>query len=146
MYKNYYVAALVMLVMVMSSCSQSSGLMNHSLDGKDVAVVAEVPDAPFADFDMTIFDRVGQDVPLANQPPESRRLPPSLVIGEVNKDEDDTPKPVTSVHRLIDSVLVDFDMSSQIVDATHQRGASLMHYEQSDDEAAADYLLKANCR
>lgn len=129
-----------LLLLGLSSCVQSGNLAQHALEGKTVAVVSEIPSAPFADFDMTIFDRVGQDVPIMNGEPKSRQIP-HVAINTAD-DEEGAPRPVSKVHKLIDSVLVDLDMSTLIVDATHSRTASFMRFEAIQEEAEADYILE----
>ncbi|MEM8487563.1 MAG: hypothetical protein AAF564_18580 [Bacteroidota bacterium] len=130
-----------LLLLICSSCVQSNKLAQHPLDGKRVAVVSEIPQAPFADFNMTIFDRVGQDVPIANMgEPGSREIPPLVVH---KSDVSDAPQgPATEVHALIDSVLIAFDMSAHMIDATHNRSASMMRFEPVADSDGAEYQLE----
>ncbi|MFK7847846.1 MAG: hypothetical protein AB8G77_21325 [Rhodothermales bacterium] len=128
------------LFLGLSGCVQSGNLAEHSLEGKTVAVVSEIPNAPFADFDMTIFDRVGQDVPIMDGEPKSRQLPHVAI--NTSDDDGNAPRPVSKVHVLIDSVLVDFDMSEVIVKAAHNRTASFMRFEAIEMEEQADYILK----
>ncbi len=131
----------LLLLLLCSSCAQSHNLAQHSLENKRVAVAADMPTAPFADFDMTIFDRVGQDLPIATR--EERGSPeiPPLVVHKSDVSVN-PPKPASEVHVLIDSVLIDFDMSAGIVDATHLRSASLMRFEPVEEAEAADYRLE----
>ena len=142
MKKIYHPICGLFLILFLGGCLQSASLLDHPLDGKNVAVVSDIPDAPFADFDMTIFDRVGHDVPIANRSPEGRSLPPSLVIGNQPINEEAPGPPISPVHRMIDSVLVNFDMAAGIVKGTHQRGASLLRYEETDTVEDADYVLE----
>lgn len=125
--------------LVWSGCYTTANLSEHPLEGKSVALVSEIPDAPFADFDMTIFDRVGQDVPLAERsgPPSD----PSAIVIRKSRDQG-APAPRTKVHALIDSVLVDFDMAGQMMQATGWHGAALMHFDTTGDLEKADYLLE----
>lgn len=137
---NHSLLSFCLLLLLCSSCVQSNKLAQHPLDGKRVAVVSEIPLAPFADFDMTIFDRVGQDVPIANMgEPKSREIPPLVV----HKSDYEAPQgPATEVHALIDSVLINFDMSMHMIDATHNRSASMMRFDPVADNEGADYQLE----
>lgn len=141
MKKNFYQVFGFVLLLGISGCMQSSSLLDHSFDGKNVAVVSDIPDAPFANFDMTIFDSVGEDVPLGNRGPDGRELPPSLEF-QKTKEDGASQVPATPVHKLIDSVLVSFDMSSHIVNGAYDRSASLMRFEQLADVESADYLFE----
>lgn len=125
---------------MLTGCVTTSDLSKHPLDGKTVAVVSEIPESPFADFNMTIFDRVGQEAPMS---PANGRPSSGLenIVLERTKNEN-APHPRTRTHVLMDSVLVDFAMSDQLVEATKQRTASAMRFEVVDDEAAADYRLE----
>lgn len=139
---NHSLLCCSLLLLLCSGCAQSNKLAQHPLDGKRIDVVSEIPDAPFADFDMTIFDRVGQDVPLANVETGSREIPPLVVHKD---DVGAAPKgPATEVHAMIDSVLVTFDMSTHMIDATHNRSASMMRFDPVKTEEEADYHLEVS--
>lgn len=128
------------LLIVLGGCIQSSNLAQHPLEGKTVAIVSEIPGAPFADFDMTIFDRVGQEVPVFDRERPSSDIPP--VVMENVELRERANGPTSSVHVLIDSVLVDFDMSARIISATHQHSASLIRFEAIEEKERADYILE----
>ncbi len=118
---------------VLGGCMTTSDLSKHPLDGKTVFVVSEIPDAPFADFNMTIIDRVGQEGPMT---------PPALGDVILQGKKDDAPHPRRRTHVLMDSVLADFDMSDQIILATTQRIESAMRFQAIDEEEVADYRLE----
>ncbi len=125
---------------ILGGCVSTADLAKHPLDGKSVVVVSEIPEAPFADFNMTIFDRVGQEAPMA--PPNG---PPPTGLGDIvleRTQDEEAPHPRTRTHALMDSVLADFVMSEQVIEATKQRMASAMRFNVVDDGEEADYRLE----
>lgn len=135
-----------LMLLALAGCVHSSNLANQVFDGKNITLVYEAPEAPFADFDMTIFDKVGQDLPIMNRDPNGRRSIPSLVVNTIQTGERAPKRDGESqVHYLMDSVLVDYDMSDEIVGATLQRSATVMGLtvlEAPQEGESSDYILE----
>ena len=134
-------------ILFIVGCSSTDELATHSLEDRTVAILSDMPEAPFVDFDMTIFDRVGSnESPAFESPTISRRpgrpvIPPIVVGSPVETDPlDATPR--TPVHRLIDSVLVTRPMSDQIISYVEARGIQQFRFSPSASSNEADYLLK----
>ena len=135
---------ILLLVLTFSSiagCAGIHSLSHHPLEGKTVAIHASLPDAPFADFSMTIFDKVGNEIPAfqRNQPPPDPV--PALVINTPNLDEEIVDGERTPTHVIIDSVLTDQNMSDQILAFTRTLGARQLQFIPVSDTEEADYTL-----
>ena len=130
------------LLAILSSCTGSYKLANHNLDGKTVFIASNIPEAPFADFDMTIYDKVGNEVPVFQRKPESTAssLPPYLVQGPV-VDEVLADEKKTETHTLIDSVLSNRSMSDQLRLFTEALTTRQFRFEPVETEEQARYKL-----
>lgn len=122
-----------------TGCSQTAGLSKHTLEGRTVAVVTVLPDAPFADFDMTILDRVGSERPVPIHDKKDNRAD---AVFDAVIDKREAPKRQTPVHVLLDSVLADQPMNATITKLTELRGAQAMRFEPAVSEDDADYIFK----
>ena len=123
-----------------AGCSATNNLVKHPLDGQTVTIVADMHDAPFVDFDMTIFDRVGQDLPVFERQPSSPTGIPPVVIGTISHDED-TPEQQTPVHGLIDSVLAQRTMSDLLIQLVEAKGQQQLQFVPVASLDEADYVL-----
>ncbi len=124
--------------LLLSGCLGARQLSNHPLEDKTVFVAAGIPDAPFADFNMTVFDRVGHESPGFDRRPHPRDLPP-ISIGGAEYDEEPRRTPA---HTLIDSVLAGWDMSDQIIQMARALGAQHLRFRPVDAPEGADYTLR----
>ena len=128
---------LLTFALLQAGCISTIPLSQHPLDDRSVALLAEIPDAPFVDFDMTIFDRVGNEPPTALD--QRRSSLEGMVLGEIGK-ADHYVGPRNSARTMIDSVLYEWSMADQIVDFVREKGAQSLRYRLTE-ESEADYIL-----
>jgi|GEM_PF-4758341 len=128
------------LLLLVTSCLSSSKLSTHDLEEKTVFISTEIPDAPFADFNMTIYDKVGNEIPVfqPQQEPTASGLPPLVVQTPNARDEEEE---LTSAHVIIDSVLADKSMSDQLLRFAEALSVQQFKFESVDTEEQADYKL-----
>ena len=130
------------VLFILSGCISSHKLARHNLDGKTVYITSNIPEAPFADFDMTIYDKVGNEVPVFQRQPESNAsgLPPLVMHAPAANDiieEEDR----TETHILIDSVLSERSLSDQLLQFAEVLSTQQFRFEPVASEDEADYIL-----
>jgi hypothetical protein len=118
-------------------------LADHPLEGRRVAILTQLPDAPFADFDMTVFDRVGSEAPVPVRGDRGGSLEP-LVLESINEGNERKEREGlrTPAHVLIDSVLAERPMNEAIIALTGKRAAQTMRFEYVESAEEADYILE----
>lgn len=128
------------LLFLATSCLSSSKLSSHELVEKTVFISTEIPDAPFADFNMTIYDKVGNEIPVFQRQPEptTSGLPP-LVVQTPNVIDEEVES--TSAHVIIDSVLADKSMSDELLRFAEALSIQQFRFESVETEEEADYKL-----
>ena len=132
---------LSILLLCISGCTGVQQLSKHQLEEKNVFVSFSIPESPFADFNMTIFDKVGKIIPAfeRNQPLPNNT--PKLVINTPEYDESLDPENRTEAHVIIDSVLAAQSMSDQIIAFTKTQSARQLRFTSVESENEADYTL-----
>lgn len=129
-------------LLVLSSCTGSYKLARHNLDGKTVFITSNIPEAPFADFDMTIYDKVGNEVPVFQRKPEPTSSGiPHIAVHAPSADEIIEEEEKTDTHVLIDSVLAVRSMSNQLLRFTEALSTQQFGFDPVDTEEQADYNL-----
>ena len=126
-------AFMALIGVVVAGCVSASRLVQHPLDGQPVAVVMDIPEAPFVDFHMTIFDRVGNEAPpVLEHPPPTRAG--AVVLDAIEAPPEPLPGPA---RQLIDSVLTVEPMSASIGTLVKTIGAQALQFTPvKPDEAA----------
>lgn len=122
-----------------TGCSQTANLSEHRLEGHRVAIVTELPDAPFADFDMTILDRVGSERPV---PINDKKDTGTDAVFNAVLDKREASGRQTAAHVILDSVLAAQPMNLAIMKLTEMRGAQEMRFEPVASEDEAAYVFK----
>lgn len=132
---------LIGLIAMVSSagCSQTAGLSEHPLEGRRVALVTQLPDAPFADFDMTILDRVGAERPV---PIHNKKDNQTDAVLDAVFDKKEVRARQTPAHVLLDSVLADQPMNAAIMKLTEMHGAQALRFDPVISTDEADYIFK----
>ena len=130
------------LFCLLSGCTGSYPLSKHSLESKKVFINTMIPDTPFADFDMTIYDKVGKEIPVYQRKPEpaTSGIPP-LVVHTPDIVELVEEGAQTETHVLIDSVLANRSMSDQLVRYAEALSVQQFKFEPVSTESEADYKL-----
>ena len=133
----------VSVSILLTSCTGSHQLSKHELEGKKVFITTNIPDAPFADFNMTIYDKVGNEIPVFQRNPEppASGLPPLVVETPGSKVEEILEEDRTETHVLIDSVLAQRSMSDQLLQFAEQLSNQQFRFERVEQESEADYTL-----
>ena len=130
------------LFLLLTGCTGAHQLSKHDLENQTVFITTNIPEVPFADFDMTIYDKVGHEIPVFQRNPEptASGLPP-LVVQAQNPDEPIEEHEKTEAHVLIDSVLASRNMSDQLIAFAKALSAQHFKFEPVEAEQDADYTL-----
>ena len=121
-------------------CAAPERLSDVALDDRRVALTAEMPDAPFANFAMTIFSERDPEARVATRDRAGEALTAALAGMVLGRPEGEPER--TVIHERMDSVFATDNMSLRIRNEALYRSARAMGFVPETRVDAADYAIE----